>query len=256
MKDELKVIFRKLPNFDEIELYPVADLHWEDPNTNKDLFMKFVAYILDKPNRYIVVNGDITDDAIISSVSDIYGAEMNPGESTNQVSHILRQLIERVLAWGTGNHEGRIYKLTGIDISAIMAEKAGLSLEYYHNNSFMLFINFGGIDYSAYFQHGNGGGRQKGGKLNMVVRMTEVVDADMFTSSHVHDPMFTPLKSFKVNYELKRCEPHIQYCMISNAWQYYGGYGQTHGFRPAPNTIIYYRLDGKQKGISLHTIDL
>jgi len=256
MKEEIKTFHRVMENYDDVELYVLGDLHWEDPNTNRDLFLKFVAYILSKPNRFIVLNGDITDMALITSVSDSYGSDYSPGESVDQVSHILRQINHRVLACGTGNHENRVYKLTGIDVTEHMLLKAGISGEIYFPNSFMLLMEFGGLNYSAYFQHGNGGGRQKGGKLNMLVRMAEVVDADMFTSSHVHDPMFTPLKSFKVNYELKRCEPHIQYCMISNAWQYYGGYGQTHGFRPAPNTIIYYRLDGKQKGISLHTIDL
>lgn len=265
MSEGIKVIKVELPHFDEIEVYPVSDLHWSDEQTDEKKFLQFIDFILEKDNRFVVLNGDMLNMALIVSVSDTYSEKYSPSESVTQLAFHLRKLVEqnRILGMGTGNHEDRVYKYTGIDVSKYLAMESGLPLERYSENSFLLMIKFGNSVnsrkgnlkknvYSLFFHHGVGGGRMKGGKLNMVVRMNQIVIADAYVVGHVHDPMMTNTLIYDVDYQNMRLKQRKQYYMVSNAWQNYGGYGQKFGFAPASTELTYMKLNGNgEKKIKL-----
>lgn len=257
----IKIIKVDLGNFPEIELYTVVDLHWSSPETDENRFKHFVRFILEQPNRFLILDGDLLDMALAVSVSDSYAQEYSPSESVNNLADILKPIAHRVLAMGTGNHEDRVYKYTGIDVSEFLAMKSGVGLDRYSNNSFLLFITFGAnrksekVTYSGFFHHGVGGGRMKGGKMNMVVRMAEIVNADMFAVGHVHDPMATSTKTFLIDELNKTIYEHKQYYIILNAWQKYGGYGQKFGYRPSAEDLVYYKLRGDRKSVTYHSLD-
>lgn len=256
-KEGIKIISANLENFDEIEVYPVSDLHWSDQQTDEGKFLSFIEYILDKPNRFVILNGDLLDMALTVSVSDTYSERYSPSESVDSLAIHLQRIKHRVLAVGTGNHEDRVYKYTGIDVTEHLVLKSGISLERYANNSFVLFINFGKDEngekcrYSLFAHHGVGGGRLKGGKINMVVRMNQIVNTDMFLVGHVHDLIETTTKTFIVNSLTNTLEEFIQYYMVANPWQTYGGYGQKFAFAPASNEMGYFILSGKKKKINM-----
>ena len=255
----IKVITADLSEeLDNIELYPISDVHWSDNTANEKLFLKFIDYILEKPNRYVVLNGDMLNMALTVYVSDTYSERYHPSEAVTSLAFHLAKLKERILAMGTGNHEDRVYKYTGIDVSKHLAMEAGIPVSLYSENSFVLFISFGKSDssragrekknvYSGFFHHGYGGGRMKGGKLNMVERMRNIVDTDFYVVGHVHDPIISTSKMFTVDNANKVIKPKNQYYMVTNSWMDYGGYGQKFGFAPSSLEINYLVLNGKGK---------
>lgn len=247
MSEGLKVIKIDLPEFDDIEVYPISDLHWSDEWTMEKEFLKFIEFILDKDNRFVVLNGDLLNMALTVSVSDTYSEKYHPSEAVTGLSFHIRKLVEknRVLGMGTGNHEDRVYKYTGIDVSKYLAMESGLPLERYSDNSFVIFVKVNKNTYSLFFHHGVGGGRMKGGKVNMVVRMNQIVNADVFVVGHVHDPMMTSSLIYECDYKNMKIKEKSQYYVIANAWQKYGGYGQKFGFAPASTEITYLSLSGK-----------
>lgn len=247
----IKIIKVDVGRFDEIELYPVSDLHWSDANTDEKAFLRFCEFILEQPNRFIVMNGDLLDMALTLSVSDTYAEKYSPSESVNSLAEVLKVIAHRILAVGTGNHEDRVYKYTGIDVTEHLCLKSGIGINRYANNSFVLFITVGNNTYSGFFHHGVGGGRMKGGKVNMLVRMNQIVNTDFFCVGHTHDPIETVTKTFLIDMVEKTIREHKQYYMISNAWQKYGGYGQKFAFSPASNEITYMKLGGKERKISV-----
>lgn len=262
--DEIKVIRVALPDHDKIELFPLGDVHWEEPETDEVYFGKLIDYILSEPYRYIVLNGDLLNMALTMSVSDTYGEKYSPEDGLIRFANVLKRAKHRILAMGTGNHEDRVYKYTGLDVSRYLAMELGLDLERYSNNSFVLFVKFGVARsstvnrpkknvYSGFFHHGVGGGRMKGGKVNMVVRMAEIVDTDFYVVNHVHDPILTSTRTFNVDIQNMALKEKKQYYVVANAWQKYGGYGQKFGFRPSPLDITYIELTGNgSKKIKLH----
>lgn len=253
-----------LPDHDFIEVYAVSDLHWEDPQTNEKLFYEFIDYILEQPYRYVVLNGDLLNMALTMSVSDTYGEKYAPEDAVIRLAKVLEPLKERILAIGTGNHEDRVYKHTGLDVTRYLVKELAFPVDRYSPNSFMLFISFGRSEssrkqkikhnvYSMFFHHGVGGGRTKGAKANMVVRMSDIAIADIYVVGHVHDPLITPSAIFMPNYQSSTMSLHKMYYMISNAWQNYGGYAQKFAFAPPITDMSYVTLNGiGSKKIKMH----
>ncbi len=67
----LQIITCKLEPFESLELYPLADVHFGDPKTDEELFKRFIKFISDQPNRFIICDGDLINNAIKTSISDI-----------------------------------------------------------------------------------------------------------------------------------------------------------------------------------------
>ena len=59
-----------------LEIHPFADLHIGDRNCNLKLIKERIELVKNNPNAFIVLNGDIINNATKSSVSDTYGEEM------------------------------------------------------------------------------------------------------------------------------------------------------------------------------------
>jgi DNA polymerase II small subunit/DNA polymerase delta subunit B len=77
----MKIVpFKFSEEYDEIEIYPLNDLHIGAKETDIKLFQQFAKFIKDKPNRYIVCIGDLLNNALKNSVSDVYSETMNPNE--------------------------------------------------------------------------------------------------------------------------------------------------------------------------------
>lgn len=65
---------------DCIYLLPISDLHLGDPQCNIDKLYKYRDWIERTPNAYVLLNGDICNTAIKSSVSDVYSETASPNE--------------------------------------------------------------------------------------------------------------------------------------------------------------------------------
>ena len=259
MAEGINVIKVELPYFDEIEVIPIADVHIGDEWTNINIVKNTIDYVLANPNRFVILNGDLADMALRMSVSDTYGATMSPAQQVINVAKIFQPLVDnnRVLAMGTGNHEDRVYKHTGIDVSRMIALEMGIQ-ERYSDNSFVLFVKFGKAEssvpsrpkqnvYSFYCSHGYGGGKKSGSKMNNVVDMPRTVEADIYIFSHVHDVMGKPSDSFRCDYQNMTLSRQTRWHLISNAWQDFGSYGLKQGFPPASREVGYVVLNGNGK---------
>ena len=66
-----------------IEILPLSDLHVGDASFDRECFLRYIRYVEESPNRYILLNGDILNNATKSSVSDIYSDNALPGQGEN-----------------------------------------------------------------------------------------------------------------------------------------------------------------------------
>jgi len=262
----INVIRVTLPsNLEEIEIVPIGDVHAGDEFYDEKLFKRVVSYILEKPNRYTILNGDLMNMALKTSVSDIYAEKDSPSGQIKRVAEILLPIRDRILAIGTGNHEERVYKATGIDASRYLALELGLT-DRYSDNSFMLFIKVGESQtsrpsklkqqvYSIFVQHGRGGGRKMGGKANRLASSSDIIaDADLYIMGHVHTPMTFPTSVFVTDSQNMTITRQNKFFLLTNAYLDFGGYGLTYQYTPSCKVVSYATLITQgQKRIILHT---
>ena len=115
----MKAIKCDLPYAEQIEVHTLADLHIGDAMADFKLIMERIEYIKNTKNAYCILGGDLMDTAIASSVGDTYGANLKPMEQLKQCVKIFEPIKDKILAVLPGNHENRVYRFDGIDITEI-----------------------------------------------------------------------------------------------------------------------------------------
>lgn len=254
----LKVIRVELKEeFDFIEIIPIADVHYGDFWTDEKAVEKAFDYVLEKPNRFIILNGDLINNGIKTSKTNIYAEKLTPSNQLDRAKRRLIRVKDRILAMGTGNHEERTALEVNIDMSYLLARELGIE-DRYADNSFILFVKFGKSDnwrplkpkknvYSMFIWHGSGGGKKSGGKLNNTMEMLRTAVVDIYIMSHVHDPILKPDKIFQDDISNMSVYERSLYYMTTNAWQDFGGYGQKFGYSPVSKDMTSIILNGNGK---------
>lgn len=238
-----------------IEIRPIADWHYSDPNSNHNRIAEDVAYIRDHDNVYTVLHGDILDCAISSSIGDTYSSVYSPMDELRVCEEIFEPIKDRVLCISPGNHELRHFKTNGVDMTWLMAKQLGIE-DRYSPTTALLFIRLGRNDshshfrkilYTMYVSHGSGGGRKEGGKIQRLVDLSTIVDADIYLCGHSHLPAI-----LKDSYA-RPCISNnsVAYCnrlyVNTSAKLEYGGYGELGGYKvPCLDTPTIY-LSGTKK---------
>jgi predicted MPP superfamily phosphohydrolase len=248
----MKAIRCDLPFAERIEILPMADLHLGDSMADFKLIMERIEYIKNTPNVYCILGGDLMDTAICSSIGDTYGANLQPMEQLKQCVKIFDPIKDKILAVLPGNHENRVYKSDGIDMTEIMCAQLGIP-EKYSPTTALLFVRFGKQSakrhgrpqlYSIYVTHGSGGGRKEGGKVNRLADLASIVDADIYIHAHTHLPLVFKESFFRVSGSNSSVALVDKLFVNTAASLGYGGYGDKAGFKPASKVSPVIYLDG------------
>jgi predicted phosphodiesterase len=251
----MKTIKCDLPYAEKIEIIPLADLHLGDSMSDFKLIMERIEYIKNTENVYCILGGDLMDTAISSSVGDTYGANLKPMDQLSQCVKIFEPIKDKILAVLPGNHENRVYRSDGIDITEMMCAQMGISAKYSPTTA-LLFIRFGKARtgrhgrpmlYTIYVTHGAGGGRKEGGKINRLADLACIVDADIYCHGHTHLPAVMKNSFFRVSGSNSSVSLVDKLFVNSAAALNYGGYGDTQGFKPASKCTPSIFLDGRER---------
>ena len=261
----LKVIKIDLPSdLENIEILFLADLHIGDNLSDWDLITRLIKYAIETPNCYVILGGDLMDSATCSSIGDTYAATIQPMEQLKRCVEIFGPLAPKTLAVVPGNHENRVYKADGIDMTLVMCSQLGIA-DKYSDTAALIFVRFGANArtgktkdgktrkqrYSIYCNHGTAGGRKEGGKLNRLADMAEIVDADLYLTAHSHLPA-----TFKTSYAradaVNSSVQWVTHTFVNTASALqYGGYGERNGYKPASNDYPRIILDERKKNVKV-----
>ncbi len=250
----MKAIKADLPkDLDSIEIHPLADLHIGDMSCDYKAILSELEYIKNTPNCYCVLDGDLMDTAIASSIGDTYSSTHSPMEQLQECVKLFEPIKDKILAVTSGNHENRHYKTNGIDTTQLMCSQLGIA-DRYSPTTALVYIRFGNdsrhsrkMCYTMYMTHGGGGGRKEGGKINRLADLATIVDADIYVSGHTHLPAVFRNTFFRAdprNSDITQCE-HL--FVNTAAWLKYGGYGDRQGYKPASTINPIIHLDGHVK---------
>jgi predicted phosphodiesterase len=253
----MKAIKCDLPYAEQIEIYPMSDLHIGDENCDYKSILARIEHIRNTPNAYCILDGDLMDSAIASSVGDTYGAALQPMEQLKHCVKLFAPIKDKILAVLPGNHEHRLYKTDGIDITELMCLQLGIA-EKYSPTTALIFVRFGKNDrnrpqlYTLYVTHGSGGGggRKEGGKVNRLADLASIVDADIYIHGHTHLPLVFKEGFFRVSGANSSVALVDKLFINTAASLNYGGYGDAQGFKPASKETPTIYLNGTKREIT------
>lgn len=257
----MKVVVADLPSeLEQIQLHIFSDWHIGDPLCDMPCIREQIARVKDTPNAFVICNGDLINNAVKTSPSDVYHITMSPQEQMTELISLLEPIKDKILIVSTGNHESRTLRNDGIDITAAVCLKLGLDTKYCAEGG-VLFVRFGNrhqggrqgngkCSYSLYVTHGSGGGRREGGKINRLADLAGIVDTDIYVHSHTHTPAIMKQAFYRLNYQSASTIAVEKLFVNSSSALTYGGYGQVASYKPNsksnPTIFLEARTNGKK----------
>ena len=244
-------------------VYTLADLHIGDAHCDESEVLARVKAVQDDPYGLCVLNGDLMNTALRNSVSDVYGEVLSPMQQITYLVNMLRPIAGKVIGVTAGNHENRVYKSDGIDVTRLVCRELGIE-EKYAPEGVLIFLRFGtkanpqhvkeGRNprqwYTIYATHGSGGGRKEGAKAIRLADMAAIVDADVYIHSHTHLPLVMKQSFFRADSSNCVAKQVSKLFVNTGATLGYGGYGQSQEFKPADVASPVIHLEAKHKRMS------
>lgn len=201
MLPDFEMIVHKFPDRKDITIIPISDVHLGARECMEREFMAFIDSVAANPNVYLVLGGDLINNATRSSVSNIFEETMRPAEQKKQMAKMLAPVADKILCAVSGNHERRSGKDADDDPMYDIMCKIDRE-EVYRENIAFVKIQFGeterdgvrtaGKDRPTYVltvNHGNGGGIMTSGAVLRGERFGYSMDGvDALIFGHTHKP--------------------------------------------------------------------
>ena len=140
----------------------------------------------------------------------------------------------RLIGMIQGNHERRALKEASVDVTKRIANQLNVP---YMGVGAVLYVKVRnanmvrGQNYVVYAVHGNSSARTSGGRINAVMRMGNIVNADLYLHAHLHclDHEVQDIHEV-VRGKLRLKRKHY---VITGSYLTYGGYVEEKGYAPA-----------------------
>jgi len=108
IKGDFDLMVSKFPReMEYMNIYPLGDLHIGSHEFDHEKWDKWKAMVLNDPNGYVVLIGDLVENNLRNSVGSPFQQLMSPREQKEELARELRPLKDRILSGLQGNHEYR-----------------------------------------------------------------------------------------------------------------------------------------------------
>lgn len=255
MLPDFELITHYFPNREDITVIPVADVHLGSVGQMEKEFMQFLEYVEKTPNVYLVIVGDMLNNAIKQSVSTIYREKYMPSEAKRMMAKMLEPVKDRILCGVCGNHERRSIKETDDDPLYDIFCKLDRE-NYYRENICFVKICIGDMagngalnpTYTLVITHGSGGGILTGSTVNKAERFGYVIDGmDCLILGHSHKPFTTQPAKIKIDPFNNKVTMKPFKVICATSWLEYGGYAAQQMLLPNSHCLNTLTLCGTKK---------
>lgn len=240
MENDFKMITMRFEN--DITIYPISDVHLGSLEHNELEWQKFMTKVMSEPNSYIILLGDLMNNATRSSVSNVFDETLRPREQKERLVNYLKPIKEKIICAVSGNHERRSGKDADNDPMYDIMCKLNLEHLYRQNIAFVKIAlgykrNQGhkqGNTYTFAVTHGAGGGIFTGASVNRNERFGYTIDnLDCLIVGHTHKGVVS--KPAKIVIDPRNDVVSIKPFTVitSQSWMSYGGYAVQKMLLPA-----------------------
>ena len=230
-------------------IYPLGDFHYGSRQCDEAFIAQVIDEVRGNPLAYWVGMGDMMENALIGSKSDVYTQTVQPKEQIEHLVDMLKPIKDKGLFMIAGNHEQRTTRMVGLVPEQHIALMLGIPyagfscLAYFQSASSKSPHGF-----TAYFHHNTGGGYTAGGKVNAAARLRQIVPtADATFTAHVHTTSRMPVTWFECSYKSLLKRTGYDYT-IGSALTWNESYAEEKAKRPASLEFIKVTFHGATRG--------
>lgn len=257
MLPDLMPIKHKIEGNDDIVLWLIGDVHIGAAEFDEKRLKRDIADIEVNPRARVVLLGDLINNGVKSSVTNVYEEQMMPSAAKKLAVQYLEPIKDKIIAAVGGNHEMRSVKEVDDDPAYDIMCKLNIEHLYRRNAAFVK-VHLGKPDvrgknnptYSMFITHGSGGGSTVGASANKQHRTQAIYEGiDIFIQGHTHKAInFYPQRVIfdtKNNKILRRTIT----CVTAPSYLDYGGYAMRSGLHPATPVTSTLILRGDRKQV-------
>ena len=245
---------------DEIEIYPIGDVHLGAEEHMHKEWKAFCEAILNNPRAYLLLCGDMMNNAIKSSVSDVYAERIPPSTQKRMMAEMLRPLKGKILGCVGGNHEWRSKREVDDDMMLDVCSKLDIE-DVYRRDAAFIKIELGSRKQHSHavfciaMVHGAGGGIFTGASVNRAERFGNVIDgADILITGHTHKAHATKPLKLRVDLQHGIVTPRPYYSIGVGSWMRYGGYAMRKMLLPSSPALQIIKLGRIGRTIEVTTL--
>lgn len=243
----------KIPK-DELYLFPIGDVHYGNRHADLDVFQKYIDKIKEIDCKVILM-GDLIEVANRNSPgASIYEQDVSPQKQIEWIVDVLRPIKDKIILLHGSNHERRVYKSTGVDITKNIARELGIKYCVYGAYTR---ITLNDVSYNIFSTHGSSGSKLRESKMKVLRDLARVnTNADLYLMGHVHTN-YTSINPINVpdvrNKRVELKKPILQ--LTGHFLNYYNSYAEETNMSPEPPNMPIIRLDGLKHDIKILTIE-
>jgi predicted phosphodiesterase len=255
--DDFVLMEYEFPENRDIKIYPISDLHIGAKECMLTAWAAFVKRLKNEPDSYITIQGDMMNNAIKNSVSDIYRELMSPSKQKKWLAEQLNDVKNKILCVVPGNHEGRSQR--EVDDSPLYDVCCKLDIEdRFRENAAFVVIRIGdkagngqrNPTYTMVVQHGSGGGMLTGASVNRNERYGYAVDnMDILVVGHSHKPVLTKPQKIYIDPQNRKVSFKPFNVVQATSWLEYGGYALRKQLLPSSHALQEITLRGDRKSV-------
>ena len=211
MYDAFTVIKHVLPrDYTHINIYGMSDAHIGAKESSLSTLRAWVRTVLDDPYGYVIIAGDMINNGIKDSKTNVYEEVMPPRQQKRVCAEIFKPLAdaERILAWIPGNHEERSARSVDDDPSYDICVSLGVE-DVWRPDCAIIKISVGSAKKDRQVAYGicvtHGSSQNKHRKF-----VAQIENFDVAFSGHTHAQSVEPM--YKMHLDLnsgtvkwKRC---------------------------------------------------
>lgn len=211
-----------------VKVWAVADVHIGSRECDMDGFKAFLDKVSKDGNAYIVLVGDIINNGVKDSLTNVYEETMPPSCQVEEAVRLLTPVKDRILGAVGGNHEARSRKAVDLDPMYAIMCMMGIQHLYRTNFAMLRVILAKGNTkqrYALMLIHG-----KTENKKRQFAYSVEGVDA--IVSGHTHNGIVEkPARLVFTSRNNVLVKPLVS--LTATSWLTYGGYAAAALYKPA-----------------------
>lgn len=232
----------------KIKIIPFGDIHYGATECNVKRAMETIRWVKEHPNTKLILMGDLINCGTKLSIGagtfdEVRSGQLQYDDMTEMLDPVKHQIYGSLI----GNHEMRIYKETGYNLTKMLAKQ--LHHRYYGFGAFIK-VRVQDQNYTFYATHGSSGATLPYTKIRKVLELSKSMDADIYLYGHVHSLQVHTQQYKQVNLKKKMVETKKRYFILTGHYlNWEDSYAEMKNYAPEKMGSPTITLTGKERHI-------
>jgi predicted phosphodiesterase len=244
-----KIIEWDFKDRDSLQSFWFSDIHWGHHACDKDLVKRNIDMVAKKQIPCADL-GDLIENATRDSVgAGVYEQDMIADGQMEEAIALYEPIKHLLKVMQAGNHELRSFNGVGINPTRWITKMLGVP---YGGVGVMHKIKVGSQTYTGYSVHGGSCATTVAGKLNALLKLGQIVEADFYIQGHTHDTIYQSKEIFRLDPRNGSLVKRRQHFINNGAYlNYWNTYGQVKAYAPGSKGSAMLTFSGKEKQIEV-----